>query len=70
MREIAVAFGGTKVSVSDDGVSILSDDATIEEVEAALKGMPCKMIFEIREAVGDACLGWGSVKKRTKSPTL
>lgn len=64
LKEISVTFGGTNVPGLD-----LNDDATPEQVEAVIRKMPRAMIIEIWEAVGDACPGWGPVKKRNASET-
>jgi hypothetical protein len=64
--EIAVTFGGTNIPTSEtDPTPILKTNASLAEVEAALKDMPRALILELWNAVGDAVPGWGPVKPKS-----
>lgn len=66
-REIALLFGGTNIPVSEGGDEpILKKGAGVEEVEAVLRLMPHKMVLEIWDAVGEACPGWGPLRREKK----
>ncbi len=65
-REIALSFAGTNIP-GDDGKPILPRDATVDEVEAALKGMPHELVMELWNAVGEAIPTWGPAKPSKKT---
>ena len=62
-REIALLFGGTNIPMSEGGGDpILSRSASVEAVEGVLRDMPNPMVYEIWDAVGRACPGWGPMR--------
>jgi hypothetical protein len=67
IREISVTFGGTNIPTSEsDPTPMLKKDASLAEVEQAVKEMPREMIFELWNAVGDAVPGWGPAKPKAR----
>ena len=64
-REIALTFGGTNIPadyskpVAEGGEPFIPENATIEQVEAALRRMPHKMVLEVWKEIGAAYPGWG-----------
>ena len=62
-REIALLFGGTNIPTSErDESPVLSKTAAVEAVEAVLREIPNPMVYEIWDAVGKACPGWGPMR--------
>ena len=64
-REVALTFGGTNIPqdpnkpIEDGGAPFIKEDATVEEIEAAIAKLPRAMFTEIWEAVGEAYPYWG-----------
>ena len=64
-REVALTFGGTNIPqdmnkpVEDGGAPFVKEDASVDEVEAALARIPRDMFYEIWAAVGEAYPYWG-----------
>ena len=70
LREIALTFQSTTIP-SDDGKPILDENASVADVETALKAMPPALVLEIWTAVGKACPPWGPAipeAKKDKEP--
>lgn len=66
--EIARTFAGTNIPkadkpVEDGGKPILSDNASVSDVESILKAMPPDMVLEIWRGVGEINPFWGPAKK-------
>jgi hypothetical protein len=64
LREIALSFGGTNIPAGETpiekgGEALLADDATVEQIETALKAFPRSMLMEVWRAVGEAYPYWG-----------
>lgn len=62
-RELAVTFGGSTLAY-EDGTPVLSDKATIQEVEAIVRLMDPKLVQELWEALGAHVPGWGVSKPK------
>jgi hypothetical protein len=66
-RELALTFGGTTIPeniekpVADGGTPILSDEASIGQIEAVLQNMPQPMVMELWTALGESYPDWGPV---------
>lgn len=67
MREVALSYGGTNIPIDENnpvengGEPFISEDASVEAIEAALADLPRDMFYEIWSAVGEAYPYWGPV---------
>jgi hypothetical protein len=75
-REIALLFDGTNIPaagkagtpVEEGGAPLVAKDASVGQVEAALRKLPHGMVMEIWGAIADAVPNWGP--RRPKARTL
>jgi hypothetical protein len=59
-REIALTFGGTNIP-NEEGEPVLSDNATVAQVETLLREMPQAMVMEIWKKIGASYPKWGPI---------
>lgn len=68
LREIALTFAGTNLPKNEEGDPVLTEKASVSQIENVLRQMPNEMVKEIWEFVGDHVKGWGPGKNLMSPP--